>query len=103
MDKIDIDIPEYKLELLPVGEQSKAERHFSEYCWDKLGTRFKIGGKPDFIQESDIPECPNCRKKMKFYAQLDTIGEKYDIGDSGLIYVFFCFDCCETKSIVQSY
>lgn len=40
---------------------------------------------------------------MTFYGQLDSIGDKYILGDCGMVYVFVCFDCLETKSLVQSY
>lgn len=97
------DIPEYKIELIAVDENAKKARNFENYCWEKLGNRFKIGGKPDFIQEEDWPKCTCCNQKMSFYAQLDTIGSDFDIGDSGLIYVFYCFYCNKAKAIVQSY
>lgn len=96
-------LPEYKLELIPQSEEAKQTRHFSENCWKDLGYRFKLGGTPDFIQGEDWPICPHCHQKMSFYAQLDAIGESIDIADCGMIYVFLCFDCYETKSIVQSY
>jgi hypothetical protein len=97
------EIPEYALELIPVDENAKNNRIFSKHCWKELGKRFKIGGKPSFIQDPEYPRCPYCQKDMIFYAQLDTVSDKYDIGDSGLIYVFYCFDCNEAKAIVQSY
>ncbi len=96
-------LPEYRVELMPVNAESENSRKFSKYCWEELGKRFKIGGVPNFIQSKEIPLCPHCNKEMSFYAQLDAIGENYDIGDSGLIYVFYCFDCNEVYSFVQSY
>jgi hypothetical protein len=27
----------------------------------------------------------------------------YMFGDVGMIYVFFCFDCCHTASLMQCY
>ena len=96
------NIPEYKLELIALNDEAEKARKFGEYCWEELGTRFKIGGEPAFIQEPDHPGCL-CGEKMSFYAQLDTIGDDFDIADSGLIYVFYCFDCNEAKAIVQSY
>jgi hypothetical protein len=97
------EIPEYTLELIPVDENAKNGRVFSKYCWEELGKRFKIGGKPNFIQNREYPKCSCCHKDMIFYAQLDTVGDRYDIGDSGLIYIFYCFDCNEVEAMVQSY
>ncbi len=39
---------------------------------------------------------------MDFYGQLDSIGDKYCLADCGMIYVFVCFGCYETKSIFQT-
>ncbi|CAN7721300.1 hypothetical protein LJR290_006098 [Variovorax sp. LjRoot290] len=39
---------------------------------------------------------------MTFYAQLDSINDEVVLADCGMIYVFVCFDCFETKSILQS-
>lgn len=74
-----------------------------KYAPKKIGTRFKLGGKPDWIQRPERVTCKSCKKEMSFYGQLDSINDDIIIGDSGMIYVFYCFDCIETKSIVQSY
>jgi len=84
-----------------------------------LGLRSKLGGEPDWIQCDEVPECESCGSAMSFVAQIDSIeheaannplakkavGGKQDymFGDVGMIYVFFCFDCCETKSVIQCY
>jgi hypothetical protein len=39
---------------------------------------------------------------MTFYAQLDSINDEFCLADVGMIYVFVCFDCYDTKSILQS-
>jgi hypothetical protein len=39
---------------------------------------------------------------MTFYGQLDSINDDIALGDCGMIYVFVCFDCFETKSLLQS-
>ena len=69
----------------------------------KLGARSKSGGDPDWIQYPQIPKCRDCKESMTFVAQLDSINndETYSFGDAGMIYVFMCFDCLTTKSIVQ--
>jgi len=39
---------------------------------------------------------------MTFYAQLDSISDEICIADCGMIYVFVCFGCYQSTSIVQS-
>lgn len=86
---------------------------------DALGLGSKLGGDPDWVQEDEVPDCPSCGEKMTFVAQLDSIEhdspfnphridclsdqQHFMFGDVGMIYVFFCFDCCETKSVFQSH
>ena len=57
---------------------------------------------PDWVQSPDVPECPSCHELMTFYGQLDSIGDAMTIADVGMVYVFVCFDCNETKSVLQS-
>jgi len=33
----------------------------------------------------------------------DCLNDEYCIGDCGMVYIFICFDCLETKAIIQSY
>lgn len=82
-----------------------------------LGLRSKLGGKPEWDQTDETPMCPHCGEEMTFVAQIDSIehdskdnpnridccsdNQEYMFGDVGLIYVFFCFKCCETQSIFQ--
>ena len=76
-----------------------------------LGKRSKLGGDPEWIQESEKIICSKCGKNMNFVSQLDSIDYTGDIdkdaeymfGDVGMIYTFFCFDCIEVKSLVQTY
>ena len=95
-------LPEYKLELIPLNSDAEQKRGFP-MSEPEIGNRSKVGGKPTFLQVEEYPVCQNCGLKMAFYAQLDAIGDGFDIADCGLIYVFICFDCYETKSFVQSY
>ena len=74
-----------------------------------LGKRSKLGGEPDWIQNDETPKCPHCKKHMEFVAQIDSIGYTGSasttgecmFGDVGMIYVFFCKKCGETKSVFQ--
>ena len=40
---------------------------------------------------------------MSFYGQLDSLGDQYNLADCGMVYVFVCFDCFESKSVLQSF
>jgi hypothetical protein len=85
---------------------------------DNLGLRTKLGGEPEWIQGDDTPACPHCGRQMTFVAQIDSIehdspqnplgrdplGElDYMFGDVGMIYVFFCEECCEPGCVHQCY
>lgn len=96
-----MEIPEIKL--MPVPETEEAKQAVG-YKWnEKVGYRHRLGGQPNFIQGEEWPNCKQCQKRMTFYAQLDSIGDQYDLADCGMIYVFVCFGCFETKSMLQSY
>lgn len=73
-----------------------------QYAGDPIGKRHRIGGEPEWIQGEDVPQC-SCGKIMSFYGQLDSLGDRFSIGDCGMIYVFLCWDCLETKSVLQTY
>jgi hypothetical protein len=86
---------------------------------DNLGLRTKLGGKPDEIQPDEIPVCDSCGKQMTFVAQIDSVEhwadnnplsrnpleekQDYMFGDVAMIYVWFCFNCCEPKSTFECY
>jgi hypothetical protein len=94
-------VPHFKIKLEPVTADAKKMEPF-KWARDDIGSRHKIGGDPDFIEGMESPTC-DCGVEMTFYAQLDSLNEKYNIGDAGMIYIFLCFDCFISKSIVQSY
>lgn len=95
-------IPPFKLIPEPLNDEAK---NLPKFKWadDEIGTRHQLGGEPKFIQQEDYPFCPDCEKKMIFYGQLDSINDDFCIADCGMIYIFICFDCNTTKSIIQSY
>jgi hypothetical protein len=95
-------IPEIPLKPDPKTSKARAAVGFK---WnEEAGKRHKLGGKPDWIQRrNQSPACPDCGKKMTFYGQLDSIGDEVAIADCGMIYVFVCFGCFETTSVLQSY
>jgi hypothetical protein len=94
--------PEIKLKMVPGTEEAKSIIGYTP-ALEEIGTRHKLGGVPDYVQEEDWPKCPSCHSKMSFYGQLDSVGSNMTIADCGMIYVFLCFDCYEAKAIVQSY
>ncbi|MGO9484940.1 MAG: hypothetical protein ACLPX9_10215 [Rhodomicrobium sp.] len=67
-----------------------------------VGKRHKLGGEPDFLQNGQIPVCPDCKQPMVFYGQLDSINDQFCLADCGIIYVFVCLDCYKTQSFIHS-
>lgn len=50
-----------------------------------------IGGYPQWIQGTDFPSCPNCSKRTRLLAQIDSEEEAGIMwGDSGMVYLFEC-------------
>ena len=94
-------IPEIPLIPSPKTEEEKAS---IGYPWnDEGGTRHKLGGTPDELEQSEYPRCDDtlCKcngEQLTFYAQIDSIGTKYDLADMMLIHVFVCFGCFGIKS-----
>ena len=85
---------------------------------DNLGLRTKLGGEPGWIQDDETPACANCGSTMVFVAQIDSVehdaprnplrrdalaDQDYMFGDVGMIYVFFCYDCCQPAAVHQCY
>jgi hypothetical protein len=104
-------LPRYRMTFAAVPEAETDKR---------LGHRSFLGGDPDWIQPNDdTPSCPGCNTPMTFVGQIDSINHdaqdnphrtdclsdepKFMFGDVGLIYVFFCFDCLESASVLQCY
>ncbi len=96
-----------------IGLQRKGQNHIevvSTFDATVSGQKTKLGGSPEWIQRDDTPKCPGCRRKMMFVAQIDSFDQgssqqdivpSYMFADVGMIYVFYCFDCLRTKSVVQ--
>ncbi len=91
-----MEIPKIKLITSPETEDAKLA---VGYQWNNIaGTRHFLGGKPDNLDEVDFPLCDQCSNKMTFYAQIDSIGDNYDLADCMVIQTFICFDCNSVKS-----
>jgi hypothetical protein len=87
-----------KIKLVPKPESEEAKKAIG-YEWNELaGRRHFIGGEPDEIHEHSYPKCTDCGEIMTFYAQLDSIGEDYDLADCMVIHVYVCFDCFSVQS-----
>jgi hypothetical protein len=95
-------IPPFKLVPEPLDDAARNLRKF-RWAAKEIGTRHQLGGTPKLLQDQDWPVCSKCREKMTFYGQLDSINDEFCIADCGMIYVFICFGCIETASIVHSY
>ena len=96
-----MQIPKIKLVTQPETEEAMKA---VGYQWNKVaGTRHFLGGKPEEITEADYPKCEDCKNTMTFYAQIDSIGDDYDLADCMVIHNYVCFDCFTVKSqLVQS-
>lgn len=93
-----MEIPQVKLIPQPETEE---EKEIIGYKWNEVaGTRHHLGGKPDGLSKEEYPKCKDCGKTMTFYAQIDSIGDKYDLADCMVIQNFVCFDCLNVKAIL---
>ena len=112
-----IDLPkilrEYRVKIIPAEEAKRLPGYPNN-----LGCRTKFGGMPDEIHDpKPPPECPCCTAPMHFIAQIDSFehmsssnpNEKhwneqhFMFGDVGMIYVWFCFDCCWPHATMETY
>jgi hypothetical protein len=93
------NIPEIPLQLAPKTAEARAVIGF-QWAGDGIGQRSKIGGEPDWLQKPQVQTC-SCGEHMSFYGQLDSVGDKVCLADCGMIYVFICFGCFETRSVFQ--
>jgi hypothetical protein len=94
-------IPAFRLIPEPIDDEAP-ELLECERGVASINERHRLGGKPDFIEAEEIPVCA-FGNPMTFYAQLDSVSEKFVLADRGMIYVFVCFNCFETKAVLQSH
>jgi uncharacterized protein YwqG len=95
-------IPRIKLKLELTDESDNIQLGF-KMAPESVGKRFQLGGEPFWIQDGEEIKCDSCKIEMTFYGQLDSINDDIIIGDCGMVYVFICFNCLESKSIIQTY
>lgn len=89
-----------KIKLVPNPETEEAKKAVG-YEWnDVAGTRHQLGGSPEGLNESEYPVCKDCNETMTFYAQIDSIGDDYDLADCMVIHNFVCFACFTVEAIL---
>ena len=71
-------IPPFRLVPEPLDDEAKSLPGF-KWAGKGVGKRHRLGGNPEFIQETNSPACPDCGEQMTFYAQLDSINDQYCI------------------------
>ena len=97
-------IPPFRLvpEPLDASAQELVDQR-PAYIDERIGTRHRLGGQPDFMQVQEWPSCRSCGERMSFYAQLDSLPSvDLALADAGLIFVFVCFACFETTALLHS-
>ena len=95
--KVDFDAP---AEPLPQGDVwlTPTPRRWHYQYWGNGNNLNKLGGAPDWVQDTHFPNCPQCEKTMPYLAQLDDDFPGYELwsGDSGHLYIFWC-DACKVS------
>jgi hypothetical protein len=95
-------IPTFKLVPEPMTDEARQTPVF-KWAGGEVGKRHQLGGSPaQPISGERWPHCPDCQDQMTFYGQLDSINDEFCIADTGLIYVFICFDCNEVKAVIET-
>ena len=103
-------LQEYRVTLERMQRGKRSVPPIKKGNYDHVGMRTKLGGKPDWIQNDETPECPDCDDTMWFVGQIDSLDAAYGaprkkdfmFGDAGMLYIFFCFDC-EQHAIVHQF
>ena len=108
-------LPEFRVSLTQLKRNESAYPKGDDIPhYEYHGRRTKLGGDPDYCQgDRDLPKCSQCGNRMTFVAQIDSVehqwksnphavedfdDRKWMFGDVGMIYVFFCFGCLESRS-----
>lgn len=86
-----------EIRFLPNPEDARAAKLDLECV---SNAKNKLGGSPDWMQPPWQPVC--CATQMSFFGQFDSsIDDTFNIVDCGMIYVFLCEHCANTKSVFQ--
>lgn len=62
----------------------------------------RIGGSADWAQTDQTPDCPICRSRMDFFAQLASTNQIMIGADMGMAYFFVCVPCKTSAVVIQS-
>src|SRR3712207_3722928 len=90
-----------KIKLVPRPETEEANQGVG-YEWNDVArTRHFLGGEPEGVRQTDYPKCNDCGNTMTFYAQIDSIGDAYDLADCMVIHNYVCFDCFSVKALLM--
>jgi hypothetical protein len=85
--------PETPVGLVDLGP----EWYRQDWAWSNdVENLYRVGGEPTWIQNPEVPMCPDCGKSLAFVAQLD-LGDIID--GEGLVYLFWC-DRCSVSAVV---
>jgi hypothetical protein len=90
-------IPAFRLTPEPLDADASNMEPF-RWAKDPVGKRHQLGGEPTSHQGEGWPKCASCSEDMSFYGQLDSLNDEFCLADCGLIQVFVCFGCFETRS-----
>jgi hypothetical protein len=86
-------LPEYRVRLEPTSSDQEAV----ETRWTRLG------GDPLWIQGDYTPSCAKCGEEWSFIGQIESFCPEFALGDSGLLYVFHCWQCREGVTLEQCF
>jgi hypothetical protein len=59
----------------------------------------RIGGRPEWTQSPEPPECPSCERRMFFVGQLDTAALDVSVVD---LFAFVCERCAIAIQVSQN-
>ena len=81
-------IPPIKLVPEPLTDKARNLPKFKS-APEEIGTRHRLGGEPQFLQNEQWPSCPAGHGRMTFYQWSNRLWINYDIciADCGMIYV----------------
>jgi hypothetical protein len=95
-------IPPFQLIPRPLTDDAAQLPGF-RFAGQEVGKRHQLGGEPTRpVEDEHWPRCADCRERMTFYGQLDSINDEYCVADAGLICVYVCFECCEVHAEIDS-
>jgi hypothetical protein len=81
---------------VPIALRKRRAIEAVDWCGAPALTQ--IGGLPSWVQDDDFPDCPSCKRSMRFVAQIDQGAfDRYE----GIYYAFLCAPCRITATSYQ--